>query len=153
MKRWILYGILFALAVWMPVESVDIGKLHPVQAVSVGYQEGKVILKTDTGEMGIGDTPALALKNLQETAPAVIYLDTAEFLLMEESGLEFVTQMGMFLKDKVRVCLIDPEVEVSLAAKYLQIHGNLPKLKGWNSGGNLPILTLQNERIILLENL
>ena len=151
MKRWILYGILFVVAVLIPVDSTDIGKLHPVQAVSVGYYDNQVILKTDTGEVGRGETPELALENLKQTAPAIIYLDTAEFLLVEENGVEFVPQMGKFFKSKVRICLIDPEVEVSQGAKYLRIHGNLPKLKGWNSDEILPFLTFQNGRILLLE--
>ena len=76
MKRWLLYIVLFAAAIIIPVNGTDVGKLHPVQAVSVGYQDGQVVLKTDTGEMGIGETPELALENLKQTAPAIIYLDT-----------------------------------------------------------------------------
>ena len=153
MKRWIFYILLFVAAVIIPVDSTDVGKLHPVQAVSLGYHNEQVILKTDTGEIGRGETPELALENLKLTAPAIIYLDTAEFLLVEENALEFVSQMGKFFKSKVRICLIDPEVEASQGAKYLRVHGNLPKLKGWNSGENLPFLTFQNGRIVLMENL
>ena len=149
MKRWILYSVLFAAAMLIPVNSTDIGKLHPVQSVFVEYNNEQVILKTDTGEIGIGDTPELALENLKQTAPAIIYLDTAEFLLMEENSLKFAEQMRKLLKDKVRICLMDPEIEVSRATKFLRVHGKLPKLQGWKQGENLPILTRQNERIIL----
>ena len=126
---------------------------HNVQSVFVEYNNEQVILKTDTGEIGIGDTPELALENLKQTAPAIIYLDTAEFLLMEENSLKFAEQMRKLLKDKVRICLMDPEIEVSQATKFLRVHGKLPKLQWWKQGENLPILTRQNERIILLENL
>lgn len=153
MKRWLLYGILFAVAVFIPVDSTDVGKLHPVQAVSVGYYDGQVVLKTDTGEMGRGTTPALALENLKQTAPAVIYLDTAEFLLVEENALELVAAMRAFLKSNVRICLTAPEVEVDQAAEYLRVHGKLPKLKQWKLQQNLPVLQIENDRIILLENL
>lgn len=153
MKRWLLYGILFAAAVFIPVDSTDVGKLHPVQAVSVGYYNEEVVLKTDTGEIGRGETPELALENLKQTAPAIIYLDTAEYLLVEDSAFEFVAPLRKFLKSDVRICRIEPEVEVDKAAKYLRIHGKLPKLKQWNRGENLPVLMLQNERIILSENL
>ena len=153
MKRWLLYGILFTAAVFAPVDSTDVGKLHPVQAVSMGYHNEQIILKTDTGEMGIGETTELALENLKQTAPAIIYLDTAEFLLVEENALKYVADLRQFLESNVRVCLTEPEVEVDKASEYLQIHGNLPKLKQWNAGENLPVLTKENERIILLENL
>lgn len=153
MKRWLLYGILFVAAVFIPVDSTDVGKLHPVQAVSIGYQNEQVVLKTDTGEIGRGETPELALENLKQTAPAIIYLDTAEFLLVEENALEFVTAMGEFLKSNVRICMITPEVEVDKAAKYLRVHGKLTKLKQWKPQQNLPVLQIENDRIILLENL
>ena len=153
MKRWLLYGLLFAAAVFIPVDSTDVGKLHPVQAVSVGYHNEQVVVKTDTGEIGRGDTPELALENLKQTAPAIIYLDTAEFLLVEESALESVGAMRKFFKSDVRICLIDPEVEADKAAEYLRVHGKLPKLKQWNTGETLPVLMLENERIILSENL
>ena len=124
----------------------------PILAACILTDE-QVVIKTDTGEMGRGDTPELALENLKQTAPAIIYLDTAEFLLVEESALEFVTPMRKFFKSDVRICLIDSEVEADKAAEYLRIHGKLPKLKYWNTGENLPILRLENERIILFENL
>ena len=153
MKRWILYILLFAAAVLIPVESTDVGKLHPVQAVSVGYHNEQVILKTDTGEIGRGQTPELALANLRQTAPAIIYLDTAEFLLVEENALRIVNEMRKFFKSDVRICRIEPEVEVDRAAEHLRVHGKLPKLKQWKNGENLPVLQLENERIILSENL
>jgi len=150
-KRWPIYVILFAAAVFIPVNGTDVAKLHPVQAVSVGYKNDQVILKTDTGELGIGDTPELALENLKQTAPATIYLDTAEFLLVEESAMELVAPMRRFLKSNVRICKTEPEVEVDQAAEYLRVHGKLPKLKQWKSGETLPMLKLENERIILFE--
>ena len=153
MKRWLLYGILFSAAVLVPVNRADVGKLHPVQTVSISYHNEQVVLQTDTGEMGVGETTELALENLKQTAPAIIYLDTAEFLLVEENALRYVADLRRFLESSIRVCLVEPEVELDQASKYLQIHGNLPKLKQWNTGGNLPVLTKENERIILLENL
>lgn len=148
-KQWLLYGLLFVAAVLAPVEGTDVGKLHPVQAVSIGYYNEQVILKTDTGEIGRGENPELALKNLKQTAPAVIYLDTAEYLLIEDNALELVTQIEEILKSNVRICQIEPQIEVDKAAKYLRVHGELPKLKQWNTGENLPVLTMENERIIL----
>ena len=153
MKRWLLYGLLFAAAVFIPVDSTDVGKLHPVQAVSVGYHNEQVVVKTDTGEIGRGDTPELALENLKQTAPAIIYLDTAEFLLVEENALGFVETMRKFFKSNVQICQIVPEIEAEQAAKHLRVHGKLPKLKQWNTGEMLPVLMLENERIILSENL
>ena len=152
MKRWIFYILLFAAAVLIPVNGTDVGKLHPVQAVSLGYHNEQVILKTDTGEIGRGDTPALALDNLKQTAPAIIYLDTAEFLLVEENALSYVNEMRRFLTSDVVICQIEPEIEVDKAAEYLRVHGKLPQLKRWKTGEDLPVLQLENERIILSEN-
>ena len=153
MKRWIFYILLFAAAVLIPVDGTDVGKLHPVQAVSLGYHNEQVILKTDTGEIGRGETPELALVNLKQTAPAIIYLDTAEFLLVEENALNYVDPMRKLFKSDVGICQIQSEIEVDKVAEYLRIHGKLPKLKQWKTGENLPVLRLENERIILSENL
>lgn len=153
MKRWLLYGLLFALTVLIPVDGTDVGKLQPVQAVSIGYDNQQVVMKTDTGEVGRGDTPELALENLKQTASAVIYLDTADYLLVEESAMNLISSMGKFLKSNVGLCQIAPEVDIAKAAEYLRVHSDLPKLKRWNTDKTLPVLQMENERIILSENL
>ena len=72
MKRILLYVLVMAAALIVPVKSNDVGKLRPVQAVMVSREAGSVIIRTDTDDTGTGTDVLSALENLKATTPAVI---------------------------------------------------------------------------------
>lgn len=146
MKRLPLYILLIALTFAAPVERVDVGKLRPVEVVMLYKENGYVILQTDTQDRGIGDNVIQALEDMYETAPAVIYLDTAEFLLIDRDAQEEAECLRHTLKGSVKVCLTEGKTDAKDAAKYLAVHHELPRFKQWRSGDNIPVLT--NEKII-----
>ena len=151
MKRIIVYAALVAAVLMVSVHGTDVGKLRPVQAISLYEDGGKIVIETDTKDVGVGQTPELALKNLKETTPAVIYLDTADYLLVTENMLEHMDWIRANLKASVRVCRMEEKIDPKAAAEYLKVHKDLPKLKVLKEGENLPILKHFGERIILLE--
>ena len=67
-----------------PLERLDVAKLLPIQAVAVYTEGDSVVLETDTENKGKGASIADALQDLKENTPAVVYLDTAEFLMVSE---------------------------------------------------------------------
>ena len=146
MKRLPFYIVLLALTFLAPIKRVDVGQLQPVEAVFLVRQGEAVTLTTDTGDTGQGSTALEALYDLKETTPAVIYLDTAEYLVLSESAAQDVQALRDYLKGSVRVCYMDGEVGPEKAVQYLNVHAKLPKLKRWKAGDELPILT--NEKII-----
>ena len=151
MKRIIIYvGILAAMLV-APVERADVGKLRPVQAVAIYKENDWVIIETDTEDLGIGATAQQALQNLQDTTAGIIYLDTAEYLLLSKDAQETAEQLRGELKDTVELCLMEQKVDIKESAKFLAAHGKLPKLKHWQNGQELPSLTRFGDRITFLK--
>ena len=151
MKRIIIYIGILALLLAAPVESADIGKLIPVQVVSIRKENDWVILETDTEDVGMGASAEQALKNLKDTASGVVYLDTAEYLLIGKDTQEEAEALRDSLKRTVRVCEIAKPVDLAEAARFLSVHGKLPKLKTWEKGKEVPVLSLFGENLIFLK--
>ena len=79
MKRYLLYGLILAATLVMPVKRTDVGKLQPIQTVAVYLTDRGCSVQTDTGDIGVGETVAIAIENLERTTAGGAYLDTAEF--------------------------------------------------------------------------
>ena len=152
MKRLLLYVLIIALVLAVPVERVDVAKLRPVEVIAIYKRDNRVILATDTDDTGEGATVIDALENMRRTSPAVIYLDTAEFLLIEAAAMGEMELFTERLKDSIRVCGLYGEVDLKRAAKYLPVHGNLPTLGRWNIGDALPVLQVNDDRLKISEN-
>ena len=149
MKRILIYIAALAVLGLAPIKGTDIGSLHPVEVILICRDGDNVLLYTDTGDWGKGTDGISALKNLKETTPGTIYLDTAEYLLIAEGSEEIAEQLRPVLKKSVRICMAEKEVDLKEAALFLPVHGNLPKLKGWNPGAELSKLTVVEKRLRL----
>lgn len=144
MIRIILY-ILILNALWFaPLNRVEIANLEPIQAVWMNKEDGQILLKTDTGSRGTGQTVADALANLKETSPSIVYLDTAEYLLVSENAEEEIAALAPYVKKSVRLCQWDGEGDVEWAVKYANAHKIGTKICHWKTADKLPNLTLQN---------
>ena len=143
MKRIILYCILLVAVTVIPVKQLDVGDLEPVQAVWIYRREENVVLQTDTEDFGVGETVAEALKDLEENCLGIIYLDTAEFLLVTENTQELIPELGQHLKGSVRVCLWDGKGSVEDAARYMDAHKIGCKLRKWDPLVKLPNLSFE----------
>lgn len=130
--RWILYITILLMLYVAPLERLDVAKLLPIQAVAVYTEGDSVVLETDTENKGKGASIADALQDLKENTPAVVYLDTAEFLMVSETAVSEMEEIKNYLKPSVKVCVCDAAGKVKDTAKYLDVHRKLPKLKDWN---------------------
>lgn len=130
--RRILYIIILALLFFAPVKRLDVAKLEPVQTVAVYMQDDQIVIETDTDNIGKGSTVHDAIDDLEQTTPGVIYLDTAEYLLLSKNAIIYIDAIRQYLAQNVRVCLWDEEGSVKDAAKYLSVRKNLPKIKEFN---------------------
>lgn len=142
--KWLLYlSILFG--VWMvPVRGTDVGKLIPVEVIAVSENQGTYIVRTDTGDMGQGRTLPDAFESLKEHASGVIYLDTAEFLMIE-AGVQ-PDALRPYLKDSINVCIAPEEIPLDGIADYLSVHRPDIKLKEAQDVDRIPSITYENER-------
>ena len=151
MRRIILYIGILALVIAAPVKPMNIGDLRPVQIVSVYKEGGWTVIETDTDDKGIGGTALQALQNMKDASDGVIYLDTADYLLLTKDAEEAIMELYENLKPSVRLCMVSGAVNLKKAASYLKTHGALPKLKGWKKGTELPVLSTFGNSLIFLK--
>ena len=131
--RRVLYAALIVPLFFVPLNRVNVADLLPIEAVAMYMDGNQVILETDTEHKGYGENAEKALASLKQNTPAVVYLDTAEYLLVAPDAAEQVESLRPHLKPSVKVCVWKAEGKVKDAAKYLEIHKDLPSLKTWKN--------------------
>lgn len=151
MKRILIYALILALLLLVPVRRADVGQLRPVEVVVLYKEEGTVYLETDTLDLGVGENALEALADMKAASAGVIYLDTAEYLLVSEEALEETEALRGVLKKTVKLCQIDGRADLQTTAQYLSVHGGLPTLAQWEKGSKLPVLSCENGRLKIIE--
>ena len=132
--RILLYICILALLLLAPVERLDVAKLEPVQTVALRLEGQTLVLETDTKNRGQGSTLREAIEDLENRTPGVIYLDTAQYLLLTEDVLPYSQQLKTVMHPTVKVSLWDGKGSVEKAAQYLAIRRDLPRLKELPTG-------------------
>ena len=125
----ILYIIIVLLTLLAPVNRLDIAKLTPVEAVAVCRENGQTVLITDEENIGRGADVHEALADLKESATAIIYLDTARYLLVGKDALAEGEALCRYLRRSVKVGAYNGG-DVKEGAKYLDIHTDSAKPMG-----------------------
>lgn len=149
MKRIVIYILALAAALMVPIEGTDVGKLQPVSVVQL-YRDGEsVIIETDTGDSGVGGSVEAAFNNLEETTAGVIFLDTADFLLLDSNAAEVIGALETYLKPSIRICLVEEKIDPGQAAQYLAVHRPGVQLKNYKGQEMLEKLTQENGRLKL----
>lgn len=141
MKRIIVYCLILGALCFVPVKGQDVADLEPIQAVWITCEEENIVLETDTGDKGTGATVEAALREMKKRSTGIIYLDTAQFLLVSENVQDAVNEVRPYLKGRVKVCLWDGG-KIEDAAKYMQAHKIGVKLRKWNEDVKLPKLPI-----------
>ena len=144
--KWILYVGLLLVVILLPVEATDVGKLIPVEVVAVSEDRGIIIIEADTGDIGQGSSITAAIDNMEDTAAGIIYLDTAEYLILEE-GIP-AEAMRPHLKGSVRVCAGEG-VTLDGIAEYLSIHKPKRRLDEDTNVTKTQVITEENGRFRL----
>ncbi len=132
----ILYCVILVLIFLAPVSKQDIGDLEPVQAIWLRIDNGNVVLQTDTEDAGTGETVEAAIQAMKKNSEGVIYLDTAQFLLVSENALAHLEDIMSHLKASVKLCLWQGD-DVASAARYMQSHDMGHKMKEFKAGKQL----------------
>lgn len=143
MKRIILYCLILGAMLAIPVERLDVGKLEPVQAVWMHKEADRIVLETDTEDQGIGRSVDEALADLEKRCLGIIYLDTAQYLLVSEDAVDQIEHLRRHLKGSVKVCLWKGRGQVKDGAKYMAAHESGCKLSEWKQGIKLPSLPIE----------
>ena len=128
MKKWLIpIAALAAVAVFsrLPHPARDIADLKPVRAVYI-HMEGRTLhIETDTGDFGAGADLTEASADLRAKADGEIFLDTAEFLILDPK-VPIAGEIFDLLRPDCRVTFTDAPPDLEKAAAYLSQHP--PKL-------------------------
>ena len=130
--RKVLYVALLVPLFFVPLHRVNIADLLPVEAVAIYMNGNQVVLETDTGNKGSGETVEKAVAALKENTPAVVYLDTAKYLLISPDATEQAERLYSYLKPSVKVCVCQAAGRVKDMVEYLEIQRDLPQLKNFS---------------------
>ena len=145
-KRIALYIAATALLL-LGDRGVDIGQLRPVEVVQLYEKGGLLFLKTDTGDAGWGLTVDGAIAKLKKTTPGRIYLDTADYLLLEVGTEEYADSLKPYLKKRTAMVYGPEEMDLQAAAGYLRIHRPSARVK--NGQNPAETLSIEGGKIIL----
>lgn len=149
MKRLVFYLTVLGAALLVPLRGTDVGKLQPVGLVQL-YKEGDaVFVVTDTGDSGWGHTVEAAFENLKQTTAGVVFLDTADFLLVSKDAVNEIRGLERYLKKSVRVCFGEADIDPAEAAEYLNVHRPSVRLREGNRVWSAQSLTYENGRLIM----
>ncbi len=140
MKRIIIYCILLLCATVIPIDRIDIGDLEPIQAVWMYEEDGMICLKTDTEDLGSGETVQQALEEMKKNSEGIVYLDTAEYLLVSENMQNQISKIKPYLNRNVKIAQWIGESSIADAARYMKAHKIGVKLNKWNSNIKLPFV-------------
>ena len=122
MKRWIVYIAVVILFAVTPFRGTDIAKLAPVEAVWLTEKGGQVYLETDTGDMGWGEDVRSALEDMKAAAPGSVFLETADYLIVEQGREALLEQTYDVLRPSCMVCTAERMPDMEAVAAYLAAH-------------------------------
>ena len=130
--RIIYYIIILGFMLFGPVNRLDVAKLEPVQTVAIRVDGDTVIIETDTKNAGQGKSLSKAVADLEQNTPGVIYMDTAQYVLLTEDATVYAQELTQYLRPSIKVSLWDGQGSVEKASEYLEIRHDLMTLRRWN---------------------
>ena len=151
MRKIAVYILILGAAVAIPIRGTDVGRLHPVELIQIYKVGEQVSIVTDTGASGQGINAGEAIEDLKATTSGIVFLDTAEYLLVDGSAMEEITQMRNYLKRSVRVCESRGQIDTEVASGFLASHKPALRLEDAQNTGSLPVLSIENGKMILKE--
>ena len=124
MKKWLVFAAaVTAVAILSrrPHPARDVARLEPVQAVYIYQKNGTLCIESDTGAAGSGNTLTEAAADLKASASGEIFLDTAEFLLIDPE-VTITADFHTLLRPTCGVTFTHATPDLQAAADYLTIH-------------------------------
>lgn len=147
MKRWLVYLAVLVLCVTFSNRGTDIGELAPVEVVWLTEKDGQVHMETDTGDMGKGKDVQGALHDMKAAARGTIFLETADYLIVEQGRDDLLTQVYDVLRPSCKVCVARTMPDMEQIAPFLTAHEPQATLRQYQVEKRvLPILREQEGR-------
>ncbi len=154
MKKWLFFFACLGIVAALSGEGLagkDVASLEPVQAVYLAADGQKITVQTDTGAKGSGKNLDSALQNLHETTPALVFLDTADYLLVDPELKYLIPSVQDLLRPSCAICLTKGNPDMEKVGEFLKIHESPITLKDYLAGKrNLPTLKTTGEAMYLV---
>lgn len=143
--------LLVAVLDWLPFQGTDVATLEPAEALYVSLEE-QVLVETDGGWFGRGETVEQAIADLKESSPGQVFLQTVDYLLLQEGSEEVLPALYSHLRSGCSVCRIEEKPDVEKASAYLRTHRPGMTIQHYRAGKKeIPILIMEEERACLYE--
>ncbi len=142
--RIVAYVIILAALFFAPLQSAEIANLEPIQAVWLCTEGQTVRMITDTEDKGSGATVEDALAEMKTNSAGIVYLDTAQYLLVSESAMDKIPEIQPYLRKSVKVYLWEGQGDFHEAVKYADAHKLGVTLKQWKHGEKLHKIPITN---------
>ena len=149
MKHWIWAVLALLVLAVLPSPGTELGQLHPVSLLEAGTAERQVYLKTDTNQIGWGETLDAAIEDLEQTTPGHLFLDTVQTLIVRPDAQFLLDDFRQLLRPDVRVCQSSDELDLERVGEYLGEHTPETKLMDADADTMLPTLRCTEGRCIL----
>lgn len=149
MKSWIIMALALLLFTMLPSPGTELGELQPVSVLKVEEKGKQILLSTDTMDEGVGETLDGALRNLEDTTPGHVFLDTVENLVITEETRYLLPQLKSILRPTVAVCVIETDIDLEAASEFLHSHVPEKKLRDTDETTPLQKLSCSEERYLL----
>lgn len=154
MKKWLFFLACLGAVAALSSENHaarDVSTLEPVQTVYLASQGERIVLSTDTGARGNGESLDAALRSLRDTSAAFVFLDTAEYLLVDPNLQHLIPTLQDLLRPSCRICLTEGQPDMNKIGPYLAVHHPSVALKDYLAGDHdLPILKTAGEGMQLV---
>lgn len=123
MRKWQVYLAAAALVLLLPEgQGSDVGKLQPAELVYIYKENDAISVCTDTGDLGSGETLPGALKDMQETSPGILFLDTVDYILITEETKNVIPELEEYFRPSSAVILATGTIDVERATRFLSVH-------------------------------
>ena len=138
MKKWLspaAFLIAAPILSRLPHPAVDIARLDPVRAIYLYMDGAELTIETDSGDSGTGADLEAAYAALRTNAHREIFLDTAEFLILD-SDVPITEAFYALLRPTNQVVFSNEKPDLETISDYLTIHPpeiTLAKLRATNS--------------------
>lgn len=155
MKHWLWYVLAIAALSMLglaPFQGTDVAKLKPVEVIRVSADQKGMVVETDTGDIGAGTDAAAAFADLKEKANGEIFLETADFILVDPLLAGKIGELSAFLRPACSVCLEFGDADIEAVADFLTAHKPALTLQDIAAGaGSVPVLVVQEGGMRLVQ--
>lgn len=138
----VVFGIMAVFGI-LPFAGTDVAKLEPVEVVALSWERNRILVQTDTQEQGRGQTLEATFADLKESADGQVFLETAQYLLLEKDQIHLLPELKTFLRPSCNICIWSGQGDLQDIAQYLEVHHpGLTLLRWLADKSSIPVLKI-----------